>query len=90
MKKILMFSAISLVLATANAFAACPCQPQKISCNPCEKPKITCCQPACPDQSYQGQCCMKKSIFRKIWNGTKTAYNSSFGAIYDTMMVPFR
>ncbi len=90
MKKILTLSLLSLIFAGANAFAACPCKPQKLNCNPCEKPQTVCCQPACPDQTYIGQCCQKKSLFQRMWGGTKTAYDNSFGAIYDTIAYPFR
>lgn len=90
MKKVLMLSALSLMFAASSVFAACPCQKKVVKCDPCEKPKVTCCQPACPDQSYQGQCCHKKSIFKRLWTGTKTAYDNSFGAIYNTIADPFR
>ena len=90
MKKILMLSAMSLIFATSSVFAACPCQVKKVECDPCVKPKVTCCQPACPDTSYRAQCCNKKNIFQRMWSGTKTAYDNSFGAIYNTIADPFR
>ena len=90
MKKVLMLSLLTLMFTSASVFAACPCKMKKVSCDPCQKPKVTCCEPACPDQSFQGQCCHKKSFLKKLWGGTKTAYDASFGAIYDTIMVPFR
>jgi len=92
MKKVLMLSAVSFMFAASSVFAACPCQ-QKVmntTCDPCVKPKVTCCQPACPDQSYRAQCCHKKSLFKRLWSGTKTAYDNSFGAIYNTLTYPFR
>lgn len=91
MKKVLVLSALSFVFASTSVFAACPCMQKKLNtCDPCVKPKVTCCQPACPDQTYQGQCCNKKSIFKRLWTGTKTAYDNSFGAIYNTIADPFR
>lgn len=90
MKKVLMLSALSLIFATSSAFASCHCQVKKVDCDPCEKQKIVCCENPCPDISYRGQCCNKKTIFQRMWNGTKTAYDNSFGAIYDTIVQPFR
>ena len=90
MKKILTLSAISLIFATTSAFASCPCQIKKNECNPCIKPKVTCCQPAFPDASYRAQCCNKKNIFQRLWGGTKTAYDNSFESIYDTIAQPFK
>ena len=85
-----MLGAMSFMFTTTAVFANCHCQPKKVDCNPCERPKVTCCQPVYVDQNYRAQCCNKKSFLKRIWSGTKTAYDNSFGAIYDTMMYPFR
>lgn len=91
MKKILALSAMSLIFSATSVFAACPCVQHKINtCDPCEKPKVTICQPVCQNLNYQTQCCNKKNIFQRLWSGTKVVYDNSVGAIYDTMMVPFR
>ena len=90
MKKLLMLSILSFLFAASSAFASCPCQLKKVSCNTCEEVKVTCCKQACPDRTFQGQCCNKKTFLQKLWNGTKVAYDNSLGAIYDTVMVPFR
>ncbi len=90
MKKLLMLSALSFMFASTTVFAACPCQPKKITCNPCERPKITCCEQVTHDMHYRAQCCKKKSFFSKLWSGTKTVYDNSVGAVYDTVTYPFR
>lgn len=91
MKKLLMLGALSFILTTTSAFASCGCKVKKVECDPCHQPKVTCMQ-TCPqyDHNYRAQCCQKKSFLKRIWGGTKTAYDNSFGAIYDTVVYPFR
>ncbi|MBQ2871691.1 hypothetical protein IJE86_08315 [bacterium] len=93
MKKLLMLGAMAAILSsTTSAFASCHCQQiKKVECDPCEREKITCVQ-TCPtyNQAYQSQCCNKQSFFKRMWNGTRMVYDNSVGAIYDTVVYPFR
>ena len=92
MKKLLLFGAMAFLLSSTGAFASCHCQHiKKVECDPCERPKLTCVE-SIPmyNQAYQSQCCNKKSFFKRLWGGTKTVYDNSVGAIYDTVTYPFR
>lgn len=90
MKKLFALAAISAMLSTTGAIAACPCQ----QITPIERvsyiqpvttiPVSSCCNPCCDPCSKHKK---KTNFFGHIINGTKTVYDATFGNLYNYMFV---
>ncbi len=86
MKKLFALGAVSIMLA-GTAFAACPCKIHQTwapapNCNRVsyvqyEQPIIP-----CPVAKQDPCCCKKQGFMGKIWDGTKSAYDMTFGNVF--------
>lgn len=92
MKKIALLTALTVMLGTSGAFAVCNCpspNPYAYDMNrvsvvrPVAMVPVVqqnpCCNPCCNTKTE------KKSFFTRIFDGTKTVYQNTFGNIFTSM-----
>lgn len=89
MKKLFAIAAVSVMLSTTGAFAACPCKVQP-NYKPVERityaqqvvpAKIDpCCNPCCDPCAKNVK---KTGFFGNIMNGTRTVYDATLGNFFN-------
>lgn len=92
MKKIALLTALTVMLGTSGAFALCNCpnpNPYAYDYNRVSiaTPVVVapaaynpCCNPCCGEKKQQ-----KKSFFTRVYDGTKTVYQNTFGNLFTSM-----
>lgn len=92
MKKIALLTALTVVLGTSSAFAICNCpnpNPYAYDMN-----RISIARPVVAVPAVQNPCCNpccgekkvgKKSFFTRVYDGTRTVYQNTFGNFFTSM-----
>lgn len=92
MKKIALLTALTVILGTSSAFAICNCpnpNPYAYDMNRVSiaRPVVVvpavqnpCCNPCCGEKKAE-----KKSFFTRVYDGTRTVYQNTFGNFFTSM-----